>query len=323
MNLTVLSRSPAIYTTRRLLEAGSARGHNARALDPLRCEMHLDGKRAHLFYERAEMPPCDVVVPRIASSIAAYGLSVLNGFELRGTPVVNGSAGIATARNKMRCLQMLAAHGIPIPSTVMASTASDLKAMVELVGGVPVLVKVLQGGERTGVMVCQSLQSMESTLEALLGLGHDLVIQQYALDRRGRDIRTLVVGGEVVASARRRPKVDKLSRSLARGARLEKVQLGADFQRMAVEAARLVGLEVAAVDMLDLKDGPRIFEVNASPGLKDLEQATGQDLATEVVALAERVATSVTRLPTVRSHAPSPPPNGVGRRRNPGRVTRK
>lgn len=300
MNLTVLSRSPEIYTTRRLLEAGAARGHNVRALDPLRCEMHLDGKRAHLFYERAPMPSSDVVIPRIGSSIAAYGLSVLNQFELRGTPVLNGSQGIATARNKMRCLQMLAAHGIAIPSTVMASTAGDLKAMVELVGGVPVLVRVLQGGERTGVMVCQSLQSMESTLEALLGLGHNLLIQQYVLDRKGRDIRALVVGGEVVAAARRKPKVDKLTKSLARGARLESLTLPPEFQRMAAEAARLVGLEVAAIDMVDLKDGPRIFEVNASPGLKDLEVATKRDLAGEIVALAERRCSTVTPLPTRR-----------------------
>jgi len=288
MNLTIVSRSPEIYSTRRIMEAGAARGHNVRALDPLRCEMHLDGKEAHLFYERESLPPSDVVVPRIASSIAPYALSVLNQFELRGRPVLNGSSAIATARNKMRCLQLLASRGIPIPSTVMASTAQDLRAMVALVGGVPVLVKVLQGGDRQGVMVCQSLQSMESTLEALLGLGHDLVIQQYALDRRGRDIRAVVVGDRVVSAARRRPQVNKLSRTLARGAKLDALTLPEPFARLAVEAAQCVGLQVAAVDMLDLTDGPRIFEVNASPGLRDMEEATGDDIAHAIVVLAER-----------------------------------
>jgi len=293
VNLTILSRSPDIYTTRRIMEAGASRGHNVRVLDPLRCEMHLDGKRAHLFYERAELPATDVVVPRIATSIAPYGLSVLNQFELRGTPVLNGSGAIATARNKMRCLQLLAAHGIPIPSTVMASTASDLRAMVALVGGVPVLVKVLHGNDRQGVMVCQSLQSMESALEALIGLGHTLLIQRYVLDRKGRDIRALVVGGAVVAAARRRPKMNKLARTLVRGAKLDRVELAPEFQAMAVEAARIVGLEVAAVDMLDLTDGPRIFEVNASPGLKELEEVSHADLAEEIVLHAERAAIPV------------------------------
>ena len=310
MNLSILSRSAAIYTTRRLMEAGAVRGHNVRVLDPLRCEMHLDGKRAHLFYERAELPPTDVVVPRIGSSIAPYGLSVLNQFELRGMSVLNRSGAIATARNKMRCLQLLAANGIPIPSTVMASTASDLKAMVALVGGVPVLVKVLQAGEREGVMVCRSLQSMEAALEALLGLGHNLLIQQYVLDRKGRDIRALVVGGKVVAAARRRPKVGKLTRTLARGARMDRVELPSEFQRIAVEAARHVGLEVAGVDLLDLTDGPRIFEVNASPGLKDLEEVTGRDLATEVVLHAETLASKTIA------------PNGDKRRKPPPRAER-
>ena len=299
MNLTLLSRSAAIYTTQRLMEAGAARGHNVRVLDPLHCEMYLDGKRAHLFYERADLPASDVVIPRIAQSIAPYGLSVLNQFELRGTPVLNGSGAIATARNKMRCLQLLAASGIAIPSTVMASSASDLKAMVELVGGVPVLVKVLQGGDKQGVMVCQSLQSMEAALEALIGLGHNLLIQQYVLDRKGRDIRALVVGGEVVCAARRRPRVGKMARTLAWGANLKSIDLPCDFQRLAVEAAKVVGLEVAAVDMLDLTDGPRIFEVNASPGLKELEESCGRDLAEAIICHAERVAapSQVVQLP--------------------------
>jgi ribosomal protein S6--L-glutamate ligase len=290
MDLTLLSRSTAIYSTRRLMEAGSARGHNVRVLDPMRCEMYLGAKAASLFYQRQSLPPAQVVIPRIAQSINAYGLAVLNQFELRGIPVVNPANAIAQSRNKMRCLQLLSAHGIPIPATVMATSAADLKAMVDLVGGVPVMVKVLQGGDRQGVMVCQSLQSMEAALEALLGLGHNLIVQQYVLDRKGRDVRALVVGGEVVAAARRRPKSGRLYRTLARGATLERVELSAEFQRIAVRAAELVGLEVAAVDMLDLTDGPRVFEVNSSPGLKELEQASQKDLAALIVARAERLA---------------------------------
>jgi ribosomal protein S6--L-glutamate ligase len=254
--------------------------------------MHLDGQAAHLYYQRASLPPADVVLPRIAQSINAYGLAVLNQYELRRTPVLNGANAIAQSRNKMRCLQLLSAHGIPIPATVMASNASDLKAMVDLVGGVPVLVKVLQGGDRQGVMVCQSLQSMEAALEAILGLGHNLIVQQYVMDRKGRDIRALVVGDKVVAAARRRPQTGRMFRTLAKGATLEKVVLPADYQQLAVAAAQLVGLEVAAVDMLDLKEGPRIFEVNSSPSLRELEQATKRNLAALIVERAEELAAS-------------------------------
>ena len=174
--------------------------------------------------------------------------------------------------------------------------------MVELVGGVPVLVKVLQGGDKQGVMVCQSLQSMEAALEALIGLGHNLLIQQYVLDRKGRDIRAMVVGGEVVCAARRRPRVGKMARTLAWGANLKSIDLPCDFQRLAVEAAKVVGLEVAAVDMLDLTDGPRIFEVNASPGLKELEESCKCDVAEAIICHAERVASpsQVVELPRKR-----------------------
>ncbi len=293
MDLTILSRSTAIYSTRRLMEAGSARGHNVRVLDPLRCEMHLGGKAANLFYQRQSLPPAQVVIPRIAQSINAYGLAVLNQYELRGVPVLNKATAIAQSRNTMRCLQLLSANQIPIPATVMASSASDLKAMVDLVGGVPVIVKVLQGGDRQGIMVCQSLQSMEAALEALLGLGHNLIVQQYVMERKGRDVRALGVGDRVVAAARRRRKSGRMYRSLARVASNEKVRLSDAFQELAVRAAQVVGLEVAAVDMLDLADGPRIFEVHSSPSLRELEATSGRDLADQIVAHAEHLADAV------------------------------
>jgi ribosomal protein S6--L-glutamate ligase len=306
MDLTILSRSPGIYSTRRLCEAGSARGHNVRVLDPLNCEILVDAARATLFYLRQPVPPSTVVIPRIARSVSAYGLAVLHQYELAGTPVVNSATAIAQSRNTMGCLQLLSAGGIAIPATVAASKASDLKAMVDLVGGVPVLVKVLQAGMNTQVMVCQSLQSMEAAMDAILGLGHHVVIQQYAADRKDRDIRALVVGGEVVAAIRKRPQSGRLSRSLLRGATLEKVKLPGAYRELAVEATRLVGLEVAAVDMLDLAEGPRVFEVNSSPSLKELEEATRKDLAGAIVQHAEQLAE--------RASAPTAAGSGRGKR---------
>lgn len=289
MRLTILSRAPSIPSTRRLVEAASARGHRVRVFNPLEVEMHLDGRAANLYYRRKKIPGSDVVIPRIAQSISAYGLAVVNQFAMQEIPQLNTAQGIAQARNKMRCLQLLSANGIDIPATVMARNAADLKAMVGLVGGVPVLVKLLQGQEKRGVMVCESLQSLEAALEAILGLGQNLIIQQY-VKKSGQDVRVLVVGGKAVAAVRRRPRVGRLTQTLQRGARLEKCEISAAQRLAAEKTAALVDLEVAAVDLLDVKEGPKVFEVNSSPALPEMEEACGIDLAALVIERAEQLA---------------------------------
>jgi ribosomal protein S6--L-glutamate ligase len=290
VHLTILSRSPAIYTTSRLVEAARALGHRARVVDPLEVEMGLGGEAPAVFWRRRRFPRTDVVIPRIGLSIHQYGLSVVNQLELAGIPVLNGAYGISTSRNKMRSLQLLAAGGIPVPRTVMASDPSGLKEMARLVGGVPVLVKLLAVNEKSGVMICESLQSLEAALEAILGLGQNIVVQQYLRGARGRDLRALVVGGEVVAAMRRVPPVGRFTRNLRRGARFEPVDLPASTARLAVEAARVLGLEVSAVDMLDVKGGPRVFEVNSSPSIREAEVACGVDAAGRIVERAAALA---------------------------------
>ena len=286
MKITVLSRSIAISSTRRLVEAGRARGHRVRALNPLKVEMHLDGVRANLYYQGKKLAPTDVVIPRIAQSVSNYGLAVVNQFGISGVPLINDAQGIAQARNKMRCLQLLSANGIDIPRTVMARTAIQLKEMVKLVGGVPVLVKLLQGQEKPGVMVCETLVSLEAALEAALGLGHNLVLQEY-VKKTGHDVRVMVVGGEAVAAVRRRPKVGTLSSTLHRGAKLVATPLSESLRRTSVEVARLVGLEVCAIDLLEVKGALKVFEVNSSPALPEMEEASGVDIADKIIARAE------------------------------------
>lgn len=291
MKLVILSRSASIPSTRRLVETARERGHRVRVLNPSRVEMHLDGRSANLYYRRKELRPGQVVIPRIAQSINSYGLAVLNHFAMRGVPQLNTAQAIAQSRNKMRSLQLLSANGIGIPATVMARDAGDLKAMVDLVGGVPVLVKLLAGQEKRGVMICESLQSLEAALEAILGLGHNIIVQEY-VKKAGMDVRVFVVGGQAVAAVRRRPRPGKLSKTLNRGARLEPIQLTARQRAAAVEAARLMGLEVCAVDLLDVKGRPKVFEVNSSPALPEMEAATGVDLAALIVDRAEALARS-------------------------------
>ncbi len=288
MHLTVLSRSISIYTTRRLVESARGRGHRARVIDPVQVEMGLGGTVPALFHRRAPFPRTDVVIPRIALSVNQYGLAVVNQLQLLGVPVLNRAQGISASRNKMRVLQLLAGNGIGVPLTVMASDASRLKEMVRHVGGLPVLVKLLSQSERTGLMICETLQSLEAALEAILGLGQNIVVQQY-VKARGRDLRAFVVGGRVVAALRRRPRVGHFARTLARGARFEACALPARHARVAVETARVVGLEVCAVDMLDVRGGPLVFEVNSSPGIREAEEACGVDVAAAVVARAEQL----------------------------------
>jgi ribosomal protein S6--L-glutamate ligase len=290
MRLVILSRSARIHSTARLVAAARAAGHTARVVDPLEVELGLAAPGPTLRWRGGRFPAADVVIPRIGVSIHQYGLSVVKQLELAGVPVLNGAAAIEASRHRMRSLQLLSAAGLPVPRTVMASGPRGLAALVERVGGVPVLLKVLSPDGKGGVMVCESLQSLEAALEAVQGLGRDLVVQQYLRGGRGRDLRALVVCGEVVAALRRRAATGRFARTLRRGARFDAVALPARHRAIAVEAAAVLGLRVCAVDMLDEKEGPLVFEVNASPSIREVEAACEIDVAARVVACAASLA---------------------------------
>jgi ribosomal protein S6--L-glutamate ligase len=308
VRLTILSRSASIHTTRRLVEAARARGVKARVLDPLEVELGL-GDAPAVYWRRRRFPSADVVVPRIGLSIHQYGLAVVSQLELLGVPVLNGAYGIAASRNKMRSLQLLAAGGVHVPRTVMASDPSGLKEMVRLVGGVPVLVKLLSANEKSGVMLCESLESREAALEAILGLGQNIVVQQYLRGAKGRDLRVIVVGGEVVAAMRRDAPAGRFSRTLRRGAQFERAELPPAYARAAVDAARVLRLEVCAVDMLDVRGRPLVFEVNGSPSIREAEAACDVDVAGRIV---DR-ALAIVRARRVASGRPGESVTGGGR----------
>ena len=288
MHLTILSRKAGIYTTRRLAESARLRGAKVRILDPMQVELVLDAEPG-VSYQRKKLKRTDVVIPRIAPSVQAYGLAVVNHFTMMGIPTLNDASGIAASRNKMRALQLLSARGVPVPPTVMASDAAGLRDLVEQVGGVPVLIKLITPNEKPGVMVCETVQSMEAALEAVLSMGHHLLVQRYVRRKRERDLRALVVGDQVVAWVERRARPGRLLHTLAGGASLKAVRVPASLDALAVQAARVVGLEVAAVDLLEANTGPMVFDVNSSPGLKGLEAATGKDLALPIIGRAEEL----------------------------------
>lgn len=283
-DIVILSRKESLYSTRRLVEAARAQGQSVRVLDTLRCDLLLEKSRPALFYEGAPVEGAGVVIPRIGASITQYGLAVVNQFDMMGVPVLNNSVPIQRSRDKLRCLQLLARFGIDMPRTVMMRERSDIDLAVEQVGGLPAIVKLLQGTQGVGVMIAHSLQELESILDTMWTLEQDILLQEFVAESRGRDVRALVVGGRVVGAMRRRAKVKGEFRSnLHRGGRGESFDLPPAYRDEAVRAARVIGLEVAGVDMLESKSGPRIIEVNSSPGLEGLEKATGKDVAGEII----------------------------------------
>lgn len=288
MKIVLLSRSRNIPSTRRLMEAAKAREHQVKVLNPVQVSVRLGSKKPGLVYRAKTLRVPDVVIPRVATSIASYGLAVLDQFQSHGALVLNAARAIGLSRNPARCLQRLASAGLEIPATVMSREVGDLQAMVEKVGGVPVLVKLLAGSERRGVMLCESRQSLEAALEAVLGLGHNIVMQEY-VKKAQRDVRVFVVGGVALAAASRIPRAGRLSRTLSRHAHIEPTELTTPLKLAAEAAAKLTELEVCAVDLLDLgsQAQPRIFEVNASPSIPEMELATGVDLAAAIILRAE------------------------------------
>ncbi len=290
MHVTLLSRGEAIHSTHRLVEAARTLGHRVRVLDPLSLQMGL-GKGVPLLLAGEKPPPrTDVVIPRFGQSIHTYGLALVNQYDLAGVPALNDATSIAQARNKMRLMQLLLRSGLPVPPTVMGRGADELGRMVEHVGGLPVALKILEGPERSGVLICESAQSMEATLDAVLAMGHNIVVQRYVEPGEGRDLRALVVGGKLVAAVRRHPAPGRLRHTLGAGKRVTPVRLAKAQAHLAIEATRVVGLEVAAVDLVELDGSTRVFDVHPSPGLRDLEAAAGEDLAVPIIQRAVEIA---------------------------------
>lgn len=282
--VVILSRKRSLYSTRRLVEATRKLGHRALVLDTLRCNMLLGPQGARMMYRGAEVKGVHVVIPRIGASITGYGLAVVNHFEMMGIPVANASGPIARSRDKLRCLQLLAQKGLAIPRTVMARDRSDVAQLVQEVGGLPAIIKLLRGTQGLGVMIASSEAEVQTILDTFWDLGQEIVLQEFIRESKGRDFRALVVGNQMVAAMRRQAKKGEFRSNLHRGGEGTPVTLSKEFAQAAVDAAQTIGLEIAGVDMLESDAGPKIIEVNSSPGFKGLETATGQDIAGKIVA---------------------------------------
>ena len=285
LGVVVLSRNKRLYSTRRLVEAAKQLGHRPRVLDTLRCNMVLGRDRPRILYRGEEVLATDVhvAIPRIGASITGYGLAVVNQLDLMGVPVLASANPIARSRDKLRALQLLSRFGIDIPRTVMCRYREEVPQAVDLVGGLPCIIKLIQGTQGIGVMIANTAAEVEGMLDTLWKLGQEILLQELVAESRGKDVRALVVGDRVVAAMRRTARAGEFRSNIHRGGVAEAVSLDREYAEIAVKAARVMGLEVAGVDMLEARTGPKIMEVNSSPGFEGLEAATGADIASAYV----------------------------------------
>ena len=292
LTVAILSRNGKLYSTRRLVEAARALGHRPLVLDTLRCNMVLTRDRPAMFYRGEEVPHVDVVIPRIGASITHYGLAVVNQFDMMGVPVLADAIPIARSRDKMRALQLLARFGIDIPRTVMCRFRDEVPHAVEQVGGLPCIIKLIQGTQGVGVMIASTMAEVQGMLDTFWDLGQEILLQEFVRESKGRDVRALVIGDRVVAAMRRRARTGEFRSNIHRGGKGTVLTLAREYAEAAVKAARVIGLEVAGVDMLEARTGPKIMEVNSSPGFEGLERVTRRDIARLYVAHALEVARS-------------------------------
>jgi len=281
MNIAILSRGEALYSTQRLKEACLARGHHVDVLNPLKFSIHIERQRPSLYYAEKPVQKYDGVIPRIGASITFFGTAVVNQFEQMGVFCLNSSQAIRISRDKLWAVQVLSRHRVGIPTTEFVR--QDVLQAIDRVGGAPVIIKVLEGTQGLGVILADSPQIAESIVETLQSAKQNVLIQKFVAESKGKDIRAFVIGGKVVAAMRRVAKAGEYRSNVHRGGKAERVLLDAIYEQAAVQAAQILNLNVAGVDMLESKQGPLIMEVNSSPGLEGIEEASGLDIGQEVV----------------------------------------
>jgi ribosomal protein S6--L-glutamate ligase len=283
MKLAILSRAPHSYSTQRLRAAAVQRGHQVKVLNTLRFAIDLSGPEPDLQFRGRPLSSYDAILPRIGNSITYFGTAVVRQFEQMDVYTPNTANGISNARDKLRATQILSRHNIGMPATAFVRNRADVRPAIELVGGAPVVIKLLEGTQGIGVILAPEAKVAEAIIETLHSTNQNVLIQRFIAESKGRDIRALVVGDRVVAAMRRKANGDEFRSNVHRGGSVEPVELTPEYERIAVRSAQIMGLKVAGVDMLEGNDGPLVMEVNSSPGLEGIESATKLDVAGAII----------------------------------------
>ncbi len=301
MKIAILSRNSRLYSTKRLVEAAKQRGHEVMVLDALRCYMNITSNRPSIHYKGEKLTGFDAVIPRIGASVTFYGTAVLRQFEMMNVFPLNESVAISRSRDKLRSLQLLAREGIGLPVTGFANSPDDIQDLMSMVGGAPLVIKLLEGTQGIGVVLAETRSAAESVIEAFMGLKANILTQEFIKEAGGADIRCFVVGGKVVAAMKRQGKEGEFRSNLHRGGTADIIRISPEERSTAIRAANTMGLNVAGVDLLRSNHGPVVMEVNSSPGLEGIEGATGKDIAGMMIEFIEKKVAAAATAATTRS----------------------
>ncbi|MFC2187456.1 30S ribosomal protein S6--L-glutamate ligase [Peijinzhouia sedimentorum] len=288
MKIAILSRNPNLYSTRRMVEAAKARGHEAVVIDHLKCDIFIEPNDPHILYRGHRLEGIDAIVPRIGASVTFYGTAVVRQFEMMNVFSATESQSIVRSRDKLRSLQILSRAGLGMPKTAFTNYSNKEHNLVEEIGGAPLIIKLLEGTQGLGVVLAETRKAAQSVIEAFNGLKARIIVQEFIKESKGADIRAFIVNGEVVGAMKRQGKEGEFRSNLHRGGTASIIKLSRAEKAAALKAASVLGLAIAGVDMLQSARGPLIMEVNSSPGLQGIETATGIDIAGKIIEYIEQ-----------------------------------
>lgn len=288
MKIVILSANQKLYSTQRLVEAGQKRGREMLIINHTKCDIIIEKKRPQIIYNGESITGVDAVIPRIGASVTFYGSSVVRQFEMMKVFTAIESQALIRSRDKLRSLQILSRAGLGLPKTAFTNYSKDVDRVIEQVGGAPCVIKLLEGTQGVGVVLAETHSAATSVLEAFHGLKARVIVQEFIKESNGADIRAFVVDGVVVGAMKRQGKEGEFRSNLHRGGTATNIELSDEEENAALKAARVLGLGIAGVDMLQSYSGPKIMEVNSSPGLEGIEAATGIDIALKIIRYVER-----------------------------------
>lgn len=290
MKIAILSTGPNLYSTKRLVEAAKEKGHDVEIINHNKCHLVMEKGKPSITIGAEKVKGVDVIIPRIGSPSTQFGAAVIQHFDIQGIPSTLSSASLIRSRDKLRSLQLISKSGIGIPKSVFARhpKSENVKQIISEVGGTPVILKLLEGTHGTGVIKADTISSTRSAVEAFSGLKKDLIVQEFIEEAKGKDIRVFVVNGEVVGSMERTSEDGEFRSNLHKGGVAKKIDIDEKTAKTAIESAKLLGLDIAGVDLLLSNRGPLVLEVNSSPGLEGIEKATGINIAEKIIEAAEK-----------------------------------
>lgn len=300
MRIAILSRKASLYSTRRLYEACEKRGHDVHIIDYLRCYMNITSDNPSIHYKGDELPLFDAIIPRIAAKRTFYGTAIVRQFEMCGTFSINPSIAITRSRDKLRSLQLLSRKGIGLPRTGFAHSPGDIDDLIKIVGGAPLVIKLIEGTQGVGVVLAETKSAAQSVIQTMMGLKANIIVQEYIEESKGADVRCFVIGDKVVAAMKRQAEPGEFRSNLHQGGNAELTKITKQERQTAIQAAKIMGLHVAGVDILRSDRGPLVMEVNSSPGLEGIETTTSIDVADRIIQYIEKNAKPIS--PKSRYH---------------------